>query len=353
MTDLTTRSLPEDEWLTRSAGFSDMTFEQSLGYAAPAAARIGGQLRLVAVEREGRTVGLASIRVKTVPGLGCGIAWIPSGPLTQGPEGPLSDATALQAVLEALRARFADGEGHVLRLRLPGIAFAENAAMVDTATMAGFHATDRAPFYRSIALDLRRDEATLMARLDGKWRTDLRFALKSGLELDQCHASNARLKPEMIDRFMRLYRSVQQAKGFRPDITPEFHFSLIQKARDYTLDILIATKNGQDVAGIVTGRAGRTATYLFGATAPAGRPLRAGYFLQWEGMALARKAGCEWYDLGGVDPAENPDVARFKERMGGEPVLAQAYEARPGGIGGRAVLALEGLRARLRRRQQE
>ena len=59
---------------------------------------------------------------------------------------------------------------------------------------------------------------------------------------------------------------MQAAKGFQPDITPEFHFDIFPPGTehpDYALEILIATKDGQDVAGIVVGAAGPTATYLF------------------------------------------------------------------------------------------
>ncbi len=95
-------------------------------------------------------------------------------------------------------------------------------------------------------------------------------------------------------------------------------------------------------------------TYLFGATGAVGRPLRAGYFLTWEAIRLAREKGCLWYDLGGLDPAENPDVARFKERMNGVPINAEVWQAQPTGLwaGGRArlILGLETLRAKVRGR---
>lgn len=190
-----------------------------------------------------------------------------------------------------------------------------------------------------------------MARLNGKWRTDLRFALKSGLGRDHA-TSRSGLDPALIARFMALYGAVQDAKGFRPEITPEFHFGLTDGAagaEDYRLDILIATKDGQDVAGIVLGTAGACTTYLFGATADAGRPLKAGYFLQWEGLALARHIGSAWYDLGGVDFEANPDVARFKERMGGVLISADPHEARPGGLFPKLLDGLEGVRARIRK----
>lgn len=343
---LRSRSMSEAEWMQTGLVFSDFGFEQSLAYAKPAAERIGGQLQLVAVESAGRVPGAAAIRLRLIPGLGRGIAWIPSGPLVVARGEALPDAAALQAVLTALRQDLCDRQGHVLRFRLSGVALLDHAVVQVAAAAAGFSPYAGRPPYRSFALDLSQDSDTLMRRLNGKWRTDLRFALKSDLGLDR--GFDAALQA----RFLALYAEVQAAKGFQPEITPEFHFGLCSTGSahpDYALEILIATKDGKDVAGIVVGTAGPTATYLFGATGDAGRPLRAGYFLTWQAILLAQGRGQRWYDLGGVDFDANPDVARFKERMGGEKIEADVYEARPKDLGGKLIIGLETLRARLRR----
>jgi FemAB family len=344
---LSTRRILDAEWLAKSAKFRDVTFEQSLGYARPAAARIGGELNLIAVERRGQTLALAAVRVRNLPGFRRGIAWIPSGPVHIPLDGPAPDTKGKIAILSALRDELVSNQGHILRLRLPGIALCDGVDVNQIASAAGFVPTDRAAGYHSIAIDLTKDDASLMANLAGKWRTDLRFAQKSGLTLD--HATGP--DTGMIQRFMLMYDVVQQAKGFQPDITPQFHFNLARagKVDDYSVEILIARRSGEDVAGIVLGTAGRCTTYLFGATADAGRPLRAGYFLQWEGIALARHKGSLWYDLGGVDADANPDVARFKERMGGIALDATAFEARPSGVFALTVSALETLRSNLRK----
>lgn len=341
---LTLAPVAPADWPALAAGFADLGFEQGATYAAAAARRIGARVEYrVLRDGAGRPVAAAAVRVKTVPGLGRGIAWIAAGPLVRPGATPPPDAGRLAAILAAFRADYAGRQGHVLRLRLSGTAFVPPATMAEAARAAGLAPTRRAPPYRSYILPLDRDEAATMAALDGKWRTDLRFALKSGMTVDRGRGA------ALAGRFLALFGPVQQAKGFAPDIPPGFHTPL--DGPDYAVETFIAHKDGQDLAGIVTGRCGAGATYLFGATADAGRPLRAGYLVQWEGIAAARAAGCRWYDLGGVDAGANPDVARFKARMGGLPVLAEAWEAVPGAAG-RLVLALEGLRARLKGRRR-
>ena len=351
---ITLRFVPAADWPAVAAQFCDLGFEQSLTYGSAAARRIGGQVRFVVLERAGRPVAAACLRTKTVPGLGRGIVWMPSGPLVLPQDGGAPDAATLQAILAALRAQFVATEGHILRLRLSATALQDPEGVAALAAGTGFHPTPRAPAYRSSAIDLHKPAATLLADLNGKWRTDLRAAQKSGLTLER--GQDAALQA----RFMALFDTVQTAKGFRPDVTPEFHFALTESGSgpesgpesgpDYALDILIATKDGQDVAGIVIGTSGKTTTYLFGATAVAGRQWRAGYFLTWEAIALSRARSLDWYDLGGIDADANPDVARFKERMNGTPLFSAAYEARPSGIVAPLIGALETLRARLKRR---
>ncbi|MFN3938082.1 MAG: lipid II:glycine glycyltransferase FemX [Gemmobacter sp.] len=333
------RTVAPAEWPGLAARFADLGFEQTLTYAEAAARRVGAALRLVAVgDAAGRTVAAAAVRIRSVPGLGRGIAWCPAGPLLH----PDGGQTSPGPVLAALRSGLVLREGHVLRVRPSGTAFADPDRWAEAARSAGFRPASAPRAYCSSAIDLAQDDATLMRSFDGKWRTDLRFALKSGLGLDAGDDAGLR------DRFLRLFAEVKGAKGFRPDIAPEFHFAL--SGPDYRCEVLIATRNAQDVAGVAVGHSGPCSTYLFGATGPAGRPLRAGYFLTWEALRRSRTQGARWYDLGGIDPAENPDVARFKQRMNGAAIRAEVWQTHGPGPLPPLVLGLERLRARLKGR---
>jgi hypothetical protein len=341
---LSLRTVDESEWPAIARQFRDLSFEQSLTYGKAAAGRIGGRMSCVVLERAGQPVAAAVVRIKVLPGLGRGIAWIASGPLMQRVDAPDPDADEIAAVFGALREELSGRQGHILRLRLAGIGCFDHDVIARIAASAGFRPTDRAVSYNSIAIDLDHDEAALMARLDGKWRTDLRYALKSGLTVEQGYT------PALSARFLKLFEDIQAAKGFRPDVTPEFHFAL--SGPDLSHDILMVTKDGQDLAGIVIGTTGRATIYLYGATADAGRSQRAGYLLTWEGIRLAQSRGMKWYDLGGVDVASNPDVARFKQRMNGVDIAgAGPYEAAASGPVFSLIRGLESLRGKLRRRR--
>jgi hypothetical protein len=354
--NISTFTVSEQDWPDLSIGFHDLGFEQSLCYAQSAARRINARLELIGVTRGDQTLALAAVRIKQVPGFRKGIAWIPGGPImaSNGDQGVTSHVVG--QVLSALKDRLVREQGNILRLRLAGLSFQNPDDLRATVRSAGFLPTTLAPIYRSIAMDLRQGSDALMQKMNGKWRTDLRFSLKSGLALDVNSSTDSApgLSDEMKTRFMAMFSVVQGAKGFSPDIPPEFHFDAVKAVdkKDYRLDILVARHGAQDVAGVVLGTAGRCTTYLFGATLDAGRPLRAGYFLQWEGMKLARERGSDWYDMGGIDAETNPEVTRFKERMGGQPIFAEAFEARPAGVFPIMVGGLESLRTRFGKRRR-
>lgn len=340
-TEMTTlRTISETDWSALAQRFSDLNFEQTLTYARAAASRIGARVQFVTLEQDGRPIAAAAVRIKTVPGLGRGIALISSGPLLRVAGAPEPDVAQICGVLRSLRTEFLDRQGHVLRIRPPASPAAIESGFDAAAIAMGFEPTNRTSAYHSITLDLRKDRETLLHDLNGKWRTDLRFALKSGLSLERGHS------PALAARFLAMFDQVQTAKGFRPALPPAFHFTL--QGEDFPRDILIATKDGSDVGGIVVGSAGATATYLFGATPEAGRRLRAGYFLTWEGITLSRDRGLAWYDLGGIDQDANPSVARFKMRMNGVEIRSNPVEARPAGPGARLVTGLETLHGWLR-----
>lgn len=336
---LTLRNISAMSWPQVTAGFQSLTYEQTLTYGVAAAHRIGGKPEFVVLEKDGRPVAAACLRIKTMPGLGRGIAWIASGPLSQPVKGPDHD---LRAILMALRDHVCERQGHILRFRLPVAPGIDIAALSNLVLELGFVETDRAAAYRTVLLDLKPGEEALMRGLHGKWRNALRNALKNEIELDRGPMS------ELSGRFAALYDAVQTIKGFRPDIAPDFYYDL--HGPDFDHDVLIAHRDGKDLATITIGRTGRRMVYLFGATPEAGRRLNAGYFVMWKAILIGLAEGMEIFDLGGIDEESNPDVTRFKRRTGGTEILAPGpFQTQPAGPVPHLILMAEALRKRVRR----
>lgn len=334
---LSAKVLTKEEWPALSTAFQDLTYEQSLTYARAAAKRIGATTEIVALYDPQETlVAAACLRIKRVPVLNRGVAWVAAGPLTLSKGLPAPDADTICSILSGLR-NYAHSAGHILRLRFP----VHTSPSVDAVARAGFTPTERAATYRTVLIDPDQEDDILMRTLHGKWRNPLRNALKAGLELETGPII------DLSERFSRLYEQVRSAKGFQPDIPPEFYYAL--SGPDFDHDVLIARKDGEDIGAMTIGVSGPNATYLFGATSEAGRRLNAGHYLMWQAILYCRKRGVKCFDLGGIDAEANPSVTRFKLRTGGTDVTAAGpYEARPNGLGAGLIGLAETLHKKLK-----
>lgn len=331
------RSIAPEDWPGLSSRFDDLTYEQSLTYAQAAADRIGAATEFVGLyDVHDTPVAAACLRIKKIPVLNCGIAWIAAGPLTRLRDMPDPDPETVCAILSGLR-HYAHSAGHILRLRFP----VQASPSADAIARTGFVPTQRSAPYRTVLIDPDQNDNALMKALHGKWRNPLRNALKAGVELETGPIT------ALSGRFSKLYEQVRAAKGFQPDIPPEFYYHL--SGPDFEHDVLIARKDNVDIGAMTIGYAGPNATYLFGATSDAGRRLNAGHYLMWQAMLYCRERGLKCLDLGGIDQEANPSVTRFKLRTGGADVTASGpYESRPNGITARMIDWAESLHRKLK-----
>lgn len=340
---LEVREISADQWPETVQLFRDATYEQSLTYSEAAAARIGAAARFFVIETPDKNlVAAASVRVKLIPGLGRGIAWVAAGPIAALQDRKSPSAEQLASIVSALRDSMHQ-EGHVFRFRLPATTYYELDQLNSILEDRGFRPAGQSKSYRTVVLDLAPDEDSLMKSLHGKWRNHLRKSFKADLELDAGPIG------EFASRFQKLYRQVQQAKGFLPDIPPEYYFDL--NGPDFEHEVLIAKKDGVDVGAMTVGRTGGQSVYLFGATGEQGRRLNSGYFLMWHAILACKSGGVSQFDLGGIDSTTNPSVTEFKLRTGGKEIVASGpWEAIPKGTVGRFIGTVESLYNKVRSR---
>ncbi len=121
-----------------------------------------------------------------------------------------------------------------------------------------------------------------------------------------------------LDWLMRRYVSFRRERRFLgpdPDLIQAFATSVGGRG-----DVLVmrALADGVPVAGLLLLRHGASAMYYVGWTSDEGRRCRAHNLLLWRGMLALRAAGVAWLDLGGINTASAPGVARFKLGFGGE-----------------------------------
>ena len=168
-------------------------------------------------------------------------------------------------------------------------------------------------------LDLQPSEEELLAGMKSKTRYNVRLAAKRGVTTRQAEAEDAEL-----DRWYELYRETAERDRIAIH-SPRYYRTLLDTARSYPdvhLSLLLAEHEGDLLGGIIVGRHGSAAVYLYGASSNTKRNLMAPYLLQWEAIREAKAAGAQSYDFFGIPPAEDPThpmhgLYRFKVGFGG------------------------------------
>lgn len=323
----------EEEWTRAVRAMPGHSFRQTWAYGVALARRRGASSEHVLLRDGDRVVGAADVRVKRLPVLGGGLAYVSGGPLVLPPPEDETFAADLGRAIRALAAAYTAQRGFVLRIAPPLGAVVRRSRVEEEFARAGFRTAPGPGHYRTIRLDITRPVDEIRAGLTRHWRRGLSTALRHDLTI------SVHEDPGAIARFGELFGEFITRKGFQVDLEPAF-YEEVQRglAGEERFVTQFAEKDGQVLAGSVASFLGDTCVYLLGARSDAEQRTKASYLLHWNLILMARERGLRWYDLGGTDPVGNPGVHRFKEGTGGEDVTVPGpYEAIPRGWRGAAA----------------
>jgi lipid II:glycine glycyltransferase (peptidoglycan interpeptide bridge formation enzyme) len=168
----------------------------------------------------------------------------------------------------------------------------------------------------TLCIDLRPPEQEILAQMKPKGRYNIRVAQRLGVTIVEDASDRG------IADFLRIQRrtAVRQGMERKPPRYFRTLASVFSSARK--LSIFFAEYRGRRIATALVVYFGRRATYLFGGSLDLHRRVMAPYLLHFEIMRKARALGCEWYDLWGVAPENQPDhrwrnISNFKRKFGG------------------------------------
>jgi lipid II:glycine glycyltransferase (peptidoglycan interpeptide bridge formation enzyme) len=183
---------------------------------------------------------------------------------------------------------------------------------------------------RTVIIDIRGNEAEILARMKQKTRYNIRLAEKKGVTVRAW---------DDIESFHKLMLVTGGRDGFGVH-SREYY----QRAYDLLHpkqmgELLVAEYEGKPLAALFVAQSGNRAYYLYGASTDEERNRMPAYLLQWEAMKWAKACGCEEYDLWGIPDEEEATleanfetrhdglwgVYRFKRGFGGE--LKRAVQA--------------------------
>lgn len=170
---------------------------------------------------------------------------------------------------------------------------------------------------RTIVVDISGTEESILAQMKQKTRYNIRVAEKNGVVVQPTND---------LSIFQALMEVTGERDGFGVHsldyyqrVYQLFHIEDGDSAIDQPrCELLIASFEGQPLAGLMVFAYGKRSWYFYGASNDLHRNKMPTYLIQWEAIRWARRLGCTEYDLWGI-PDEDEAVleAHFTERHDG------------------------------------
>jgi lipid II:glycine glycyltransferase (peptidoglycan interpeptide bridge formation enzyme) len=331
------------EWNALLGGFDDASIYQTWSYGAVHWSP--RQLSHLILRQNGKTIGMAQLRLVRIPVIGKGIAYLRWGPLFR-PRGEVFRPEALKTMATAIKQEYVQRQGLMLRM-LPPVFETDSfaGAFMESWRSLGLARNETARTYRTFRVDLTRPLEDIRKGLGAKWRNKLNGAEKNGLSITEGAGT------DLYARFLAAYHEMMERKNFETtvDVT---EFQRIQEdlTSDLKMQVFLCEREGKVLNALVVSAIGDTAIYLLGATSDEGLKLKGAYLLQWRAIQWIKSRGCRWYDLGGIDPVLNPGVYEFKSGFGGEESThLGTLELSDGGVSAFCVRSAERIKAALGR----
>ncbi len=325
---VTLQPIDRDKWQLLASSFWDYNYRQLWDFGVACAKRLKATSEHVAIYDGTELVGLADVRIKRIPFLKIGIAYINGGPMVRSSTNSEEGIKRLQVALAGLTETYVRQKRLVLRIQPNLGSDGWNDLQSRTFQDLGYVIGTQQRFYRTLVLDISQLLKDIRKQLNQKWRNCLNNAEKRNLTV------RTGADETYFSVFMNLYKELIYRKDFDVDLNPEFYLhvqeSLVEHERFL---VTIVHENDQPVAGHVSSILGDTCVYLLGATNDAGLKNKAAYLAQWSVIQTAKERGCSFYDLGGIDPDKNPGVYHFKKGLGGIDMTAPGpFELYPDGF---------------------
>ncbi len=167
--------------------------------------------------------------------------------------------------------------------------------------------------YKTIWIDISKDLDTIRTNFVGKWRSSLKKAEKSNLDIKEIPTFiglDLLLQRYMQDRLQKKYAGT----------SPKMIKSLVKYSNNkinYSI-LLNIRKNGEDIAMGLFFIHGNSATYQIGWTNNIGRKYNAHNLMLWHIIKILKQKNVKFLDLGGINTNTAKGVTKFKQSMGGE-----------------------------------
>jgi lipid II:glycine glycyltransferase (peptidoglycan interpeptide bridge formation enzyme) len=317
----------EQTWSELVLTFDDANIYQTWQHGAVVAGH--RNLSRVVVKHDGSVVAMALVRVKKMPVLGVGVAYVFWGPLWRQ-KGDAPNAEHFRQAVRALRNEFVCKRGMTLWI-LPLLI--DDGSPIYNAILAeeGLLPTEEATRGRTILMDLGQPLSIIREGMASHWKRELKVAEKNKLQIVEGTSG------ELFDRFIEMYKEMVSRKKFvEPNDIYQFKEIQSRLPEALKMKVLLCESSAGLCAGAIYSLIGNSAVYLFGATSSAGMKSRGSYFLQWRILEELKQQDAMIYNLNGINPTVNPGTYKFKNDLAGtcgrDVFYVGRFDAYPNGL---------------------
>ena len=286
------------EWDKKLVHFSDYDFYQSYNWGEYKKDFGWIPYRSIAIDSNNKIIAMAQCLLRSLP-CSVGISWCPGG--------PIGDYRAINTNFIELYCK--EVEKRILYFRI-----GPKNILCDDSSNFLVKTGWKTPKYKitsglSMYLDLTVDEENLKAKFSKNWRRNFNRFKKEDLFIRKWENINIE---EMID----LYRDVERFKK----IGVQYTDIELRKIFYFFKDKITIYRCDNSKGALVAFRGaiilGSNAYDFFAATHESARKLYPSNRLLWIMILHCKRIGISYYDLGGIDPINNPGVYNFKKGTG-------------------------------------
>ncbi|HVN67531.1 MAG TPA: peptidoglycan bridge formation glycyltransferase FemA/FemB family protein [Candidatus Sulfotelmatobacter sp.] len=270
----------------------------------------GWQPVRIVLEQEGEIVAGISILKREVPVIKHSLFYAPRGPIVD-----LKNKELVGALLDVVEKEAE--RNHAVALKIdPEIAADSPRELANLNSLGFVKALKQVQPRATFILNLERGLEDILKSFEEKTRYNIRLAEKKGVTIREDASEKG------IGTFYDLYKKTAARDNFL--VHPLNYY---RKIREVLFPaglgtVFIAYYEDQPIGAVVIFTFGRTAYYLYGASASEQRNVMPNHLLHWEVIKWAKDRGIKEYDLWGipVEPGEGHPlfgVYRFKKGFSG------------------------------------
>jgi hypothetical protein len=295
------------EWEKNAKNFADYSIYQTWPYQEERANTASQELsRVIVKDEKNQVVTMCHIRIRNASSIGPKIGYVQHGPLVRAADGRI--VCSVEA-LKALRNAYLGKKISIFRVT-PNISDDGTGRQVSQMLkFSGFKFVNSVSPYRTLMLSLEGSEEEIRKSLDRNFRRNLKKSEKAGIEIRE--GSDVRF----CEILRELYHASVERKGFKGLDPDEFIKPQLMLSSEEKMNFIVACYENEPVSVHLASHLGDTGVALLVASNEKGLECGSSYLIWWKACIASKKAGMKRFDLGGIDPDNNPGSYRFKSQI--------------------------------------